>query len=118
MAEMLVTPMRDRVSAAITDAPDPDPDAIAQRIGARYREWKGQELEARVGDVLAATYARGVYDAAPEGARLQWVPARPGKCSDCDDNALEPTVRGERFPTGQPFPPAHPGCRCSLEVMP
>ena len=76
MAEMLVTPMRDRISAAVTEAPDPDPDAIAQRIGARYREWRGQELETALGDVLAAAYARGVYDAAPDGARLHWVPAR------------------------------------------
>ena len=26
-------------------------------------------------------------------------------------------ARGNRFPTGQPFPPAHPGCRCLLEVV-
>ena len=59
-----------------------------------------------------AAYARGVYDAAPDGARLRWVPAGSGKCPDCDDNALEPTVKGSDFPTGQPHPPAHPGCRC------
>ena len=43
---------------------------------------------------------------------LQWVPADPGRCPDCDDNALEPTLKGKAFPTGQPHPPAHPGCRC------
>jgi len=36
---------------------------------------------------------------------------------DADDNALEPTRRGQSFPTGQPFPPAHPGCRCLLAVV-
>lgn len=117
MAETLVSPLRDRVTAAVVESTDSDPDAIAQRIGARYREWKGQELDARIGDVLAATYARAVYDAAPEGSRLRWIPADRGKCSDCDDNALEPTLRGNRFPTGQPFPPAHPGCRCLLAVV-
>jgi len=38
--------------------------------------------------------------------------AEVGRCPDADDNALEPTVKGQRFPTGQAYPPAHPGCRC------
>ncbi len=119
MVEVLVTPLRERLLAAVGDtlAQDAEPDVIAQRIGARYREWKGEELDSRIGDLLAAVYARGVYDAAPEGSKLRWVPAEQGQCPDADDNALEPTRRGERFPTGQQFPPAHPGCRCLLAVV-
>jgi DivIVA domain-containing protein len=119
MVEVLVTPLRDRLLAAVEDSlgDDANPDVIAHRIGARYREWKGEELDNRIRDLLAAVYARGVYDAAPEGARLRWVPAEQGQCPDADDNALEPTRRGERFPTGQQFPPAHPGCRCLLAVV-
>ena len=119
MVEVLVTPLRDRLLAAVDDtlSDDANPDVIAHRIGARYREWKGQELDNRIRDLLAAVYARGAYDAAPEGARLRWVPAEQGQCPDADDNALEPTRRGERFPTGQQFPPAHPGCRCLLAVV-
>jgi hypothetical protein len=119
MVEVLVTPLRDRLLAAVDDTlgDDANPDVIAHRIGARYREWKGEELESRIRDLLAAVYARGVYDAAPEGARLRWVPAEQGQCPDADDNALEPTRRGERFPTGQQFPPAHPGCQCLLAVV-
>jgi hypothetical protein len=67
-----------------------------------------------VGDTLAAAWALGVYDGAARGTTLRWVPTVVGTCPDCDDNALEPTVRGENFPTGQPHPPAHPGCRCLL----
>ena len=67
---------------------------------------------ARIGDLLAAAYARGAFDATPSGAVLRWVPAEVGQCPDADDNALEPTVKGQAFPTGQPYPPAHPGCRC------
>ena len=63
---------------------------------------------------IAAAWARGVHDAAPEGSLLRWVPIEVGRCSDCDDNALEPTRRGEPFPTCQTHPPAHPGCRCTL----
>jgi hypothetical protein len=62
--------------------------------------------------VLAAAYARGAYDGSPPAAMLRWIPADPGQCPDCDDNALEPTLKGKAFPTGQPHPPAHPGCRC------
>ena len=119
MVEVLVTPLRDRLLAAVDETlgDDANPDVIAHRIGARYREWKGEELDNRIRDLLAAVYARGVYDAAPEGASLRWVPAEQGQCPDADDNALEPTRRGERFPTGQQFPPAHPGCRCLLSVV-
>jgi hypothetical protein len=121
LVELVVAPFRERLFAAVrgvlNDDPDTDADVIVQRIGARYREWKGQELDGRIGDVLAAAYARGVYDAAPEGAHLRWVPAEKGQCPDADDNALEPTSRGERFPTGQQYPPAHPGCRCLLAVV-
>ena len=116
LATTVVTPLRTRLDSSLEsiDAKSPaDVEiAIAQRLGARYREWRGQDLEEVLGDVLAAAYARGAYDAAPEGAALRWVAARVGKCPDCDDNALEPTTRGEDFPTGQAHPPAHPGCRC------
>ncbi len=120
LATATITPLRDRLSSSIEsiDARTPaDTEiAIAQRLGARYREWRGQELELVLGDALAVAYSRGVFDAAPDGARLRWFPAHEGKCPDCDDNALEPTVKGSEFPTGQPFPPAHPGCRCLLAV--
>jgi DivIVA domain-containing protein len=115
-----VTPLRDRLGSSMESIDSRSPAdteiAIAQRLGARYREWRGQELEAVLGDAVAVAYSRGVYDAAPEGTRLRWVPAHEGKCPDCDDNSLEPTVKGGDFPTGQPFPPAHPGCRCMLEL--
>jgi hypothetical protein len=112
----VVTPLRTRLESSLEsiDARTPaDVEiAIAQRLGARYREWRGQDLEEVLGDALAAAYTRGAFDAAPVRNRLRWVPARVGKCPDCDDNALEPTVRGDTFPTGQLYPPAHPGCRC------
>jgi DivIVA domain-containing protein len=116
----LVSPLRDRLESSLAsiDARNPaDAEiAIAQSLGARYREWRGQGLDDALGDVVAVAYARGQYDAVPRGTRLRWVPARLGKCPDCDDNALEPTTKGEAFPTGQQYPPAHPGCRCFLVV--
>jgi len=111
----VVSPLRERVVAAIDDMGESGAEAeslVAERIGARYREWKTQEMEGLLVDALAAAYALGAYDAAPDGALLSWVTATEGHCPDCDDNALEPTARGAEFPTGQRHPPAHPGCRC------
>jgi DivIVA domain-containing protein len=120
LAGVVVNPLRERLASALASIDEPTPAdteiAIAQRLGARYREWRSQHLDPMLGDVMAAAHARGVYDAAPDGSRLRWVPVIVGKCPDCDDNALEPTVRGSEFPTGQAHPPAHPGCRCLIVV--
>jgi hypothetical protein len=122
LATSVAAPLRDRLetSLASIDARNPaDAEiAIAQSLGARYREWRSQGLDDALGDAVALAYARGQYDSAPRGARLRWVPARVGKCPDCDDNALEPTTKGDSFPTGQQYPPAHPGCRCFLVLAP
>jgi DivIVA domain-containing protein len=112
-AAVVVEPLRTRLGNAIDDD-EGDTGGLVERIGARYREWKNQSLERSLAEVLALAWARGVYDAVPDGAVMWWVPFEEGRCSDCDDNALEPTVKGKEFPTGQPFPPAHPGCRCLL----
>ncbi len=120
IASAMVAPLRDRLGATLATIDEPTPAdteiAIASGLGARYREWRTQHLDALVGDALAAAHARGVYDSAGEGARLRWVTPAEGACADCDDNSLEPTTRGDDFPTGQPHPPAHPGCRCLLVV--
>jgi len=120
LAAALITPLRERLTAGIdavlADGPYESATelhaALAPAISARYREWRADDLENLLGDLLAAAYARGAYDATPSGATLRWVPAEVGRCPDADDNALEPTMKGQPFPTGQPYPPAHPGCRC------
>jgi DivIVA domain-containing protein len=113
-AESVVMPLRERLTIAIDTGEERDTSGLVERIGARYREWKNQSLEPSLQETLSFVWSRGVYDAAPEGAILWWIPAEDGRCSDCDDNALEPTVKGKLFPTGQAFPPAHPGCTCLL----
>ncbi len=115
LVHAMVEPWRERLVSAIDGAGD-DPEAITQRLGSRYREYRGRELEDALGDALAAAWAHGAYAAVPDGTRLRWIAAEEGRCPDCDDNALELTARGEPFPTGQLFPPAHPGCRCFLAL--
>ncbi len=122
LAAGLITPLRERLSVAIDAVVADGPyetqaelhAALGPVVSARYREWRSDNLESLLGDLLAAAYARGAFDATPSGARLRWVPAEVGQCPDADDNALEPTVKGQGFPTGQPYPPAHPGCRCLI----
>jgi DivIVA domain-containing protein len=116
---LVAGPLRDRVEQVLQDAGTDGADAtdVVERVGARYREWRNEAVEALVGDALAAAWARGAYDAAPDDAVFQWVTPEHGCCADCDDNALEPTAKGDDFPTGQSLPPAHPGCRCMVVAV-
>ena len=98
---------------AANDSPDLD-DSISRAVSSCFRDARGQGLEAALGDALSAAWSRGVYEAVAPRTLLRWVPMEAGKCADCDDNSLEPTPRGEKFPTGQAYPPAHPGCRCLI----
>jgi DivIVA domain-containing protein len=113
-AATIVLPVRERIAAAIDSGEEGDTGGLVERIGARFREWKNQSLEESVFDALTVAWSHGVYDASPDGAVLRWIPVTEGRCADCDDNGLEPTVKGSSFPTGQTHPPAHPGCRCLL----
>jgi DivIVA domain-containing protein len=112
LALTVIDPLRDRLADAVDSAADEE--AMTQRIGARFREVKGQRLDQAADDILAVAWARGTYEAAPVGVSLRWLPEETGRCPDCDDDALEVTVKGEEFPTGQLHPPAHPGCHCFL----
>jgi hypothetical protein len=116
LARTLIEPLRDRLVAAIDTAAEPGETSaqVAERIGARYREWKNRAAEASSDDILVAAYSRGHFDAAGGGAQLTWRTPPAGCCPDCADNALEPTAKGETFPTGQVHPPAHAGCRCGV----
>jgi hypothetical protein len=106
-------PLRDRVERSM-EAADGDQDELSERLRALYREWKGQRIGEAVRHATAAAFARGLYDAAPEGCSLRWVVDTGGDpCPDADDNALAGVViKGAAFPTGDAVPPAHPGCRC------
>jgi hypothetical protein len=119
LAAELGAPLRERLVSAFTGEPgegDEEDGDVAQRVGARYREWRTQALDEALADALVGAWARGTFDAAPEESRLRWVTPAEGCCPDCDDDALETTPRGEAFPTGQLAPPAHPGCRCVVVV--
>lgn len=112
LRERLVNTMRSTVSEGPYESNAELTRVMGAALGARFREWRGSDLEDHAAYVLAAVYTRGCYDAAGPGVCLKWVADETGRCPDADDNALEPTIKGHAFPTGQKYPPAHPGCRC------
>jgi DivIVA domain-containing protein len=119
LADELVTGLRERVSrslAAVGEAADGN-DA-ADSLGAAYRQWKTERVDQIARHHLAVAFNGGVLAGAPDGSELRWVFGDDGPCPDCDDNALAgPTPKGDAYPTGQGYPPAHAGCTCLLVAV-
>ena len=118
-ASTIVESLRRRLEAALSAAAGDEQNVLIEAVGAAYREWKSERIERIAGDVLAAAFARGTWASAPDGTPLHWVvDDANGPCPDCDDDVLAGSLpKGEAFPTGQLYPPAHPGCRCLLAPM-
>lgn len=113
LARELMDPLRGKLGDALREAAaSGDQAQVGERVRARYREWKGQRVDAACRSALSSAFARGLYDAVPEGVPLRWVTTDETPCPDCADNALEHTPRGKKFPTGHLSPPAHAGCHC------
>ena len=106
LARVVVTTLRRQVAEGSGDPAD--------RIGAAFREWRGERVERLVGDQATQAFSAGVAAASANG-KVRWVVTTSAGCSDCEDNALAGAVRGsEPFPTGHAHPPAHSGCRCLI----
>jgi hypothetical protein len=105
LARTVVTMLRRRIADGTEDA--------AERVGAAFREWRGERVERLAGDFATQAFGAGVLARAGSGRKVRWIPTSTGGCSDCDDNALAGAVVAmEAFPTGHMYPPAHAGCRC------
>jgi DivIVA domain-containing protein len=117
LARTVVTLLRRRFVGS-EGAPEGVDDA--ERVGAAYREWRGERIERLVGDQAVHAFSAGVLMAAKKGSGIRWVLGGDGEpCADCDDNALSGVLApGEEFPTGHFHPPAHPGCRCLVAPTP
>jgi hypothetical protein len=115
-ANNVVEPLRRRLEQAISRSAEEDQTVLVESLGSAYREWKSQRVERVAGDLLAAAFARGTWQATPPGTTMRWIVEDvDGPCPDCDDDALAGTLpKEEAFPTGQHHPPAHTGCRCLL----
>ncbi len=99
---------------------DGDEDELTALIRSGYREWKTQQIAELVRHHVLLAFSQGQYSAMPADATMQWVIDDSGApCPDAEDNALAGAVaKGEAFPTGHCYPPAHPGCRCLVVTSP
>ena len=115
LGEALALPLRERIAASLRDAAGDD-EALADGVRAAYRDWKTHRVEMHTRDTVFAAFNRGMYDAAVPGAPMRWLVDDGGSpCPDAEDNSLAGLVaRGDPYPTGHCYPPAHPGCRCLL----
>lgn len=108
LARTVVTMLRRRVADGTGAG-----EEVSDRVGAAFREWRGERIERLVGDFAVQAFSAGVAAATSSDGMVRWVMTSSSGCSDCDDNALAGAVpMAEGFPTGHAFPPAHSGCRC------
>ena len=116
LTSALADPLRRSLERALGGDAVGDATVAVERVGAAYRECKGQRIEGLAGDAVTAAFSRGALAGLVPGTPAQWIVDDDGRpCPDCDDNALAgPTPAGDAFPTGQTHPPAHTGCRCLL----
>jgi cell division septum initiation protein DivIVA len=113
LSRTVVTMLRRRIGDGTNGG-----EEVAERVGAAFREWRGERIERLVGDFAVQAFSAGVAAASSPGGHLRWVLTSPNGCSDCDDNALAGAVAvDESFPTGHAYPPAHSGCRCMVAPM-
>ena len=119
LGEALALPLRERVSASLREAAGDD-EALADGVRAAYRDWKTHRIGMQTTDSVFAAFNLGLYEATPDGAARRWLVDDGGSpCPDAEDNSLAGlVVKGEAYPTGHCFPPAHPGCRCLLVPPP
>jgi hypothetical protein len=119
LGEALAAPLRERVSASLRESAGDD-DALADGVRAAYRDWKAHRIGMQTRDTVFAAFNRGLFDATPAATTLRWLVDDGGSpCPDAEDNSLAGlVVRGDPYPTGHCYPPAHPGCRCLLVPAP
>jgi hypothetical protein len=119
LGEALALPLRERVSASLREAAGDD-EALADGVRAAYRDWKTHRIGMQTRDTVFAAFNFGLFEATQEGAAQRWLVDDGGSpCPDAEDNSLAGlVVKGEAYPTGHCYPPAHPGCRCLLVPAP
>ena len=112
----IATSITNRLVESFRDG-DGESESLQRAVSAAFRDWKSERIEDTAGDHATHAFTLGTLGVARlEGVSVSWVvDDGANRCSDCDDNELAGLVApGATFPTGQPHPPAHGGCRCVL----
>jgi DivIVA domain-containing protein len=118
LATAVVSSLRRRLDDQGPGVDPADDAALAEHVGAAFREWRGDRTERLAGDHATAAFASAALASTAKDVTIRWIVDDEGApCADCEDNALAEDVRpGDPFPTGHFHPPAHSGCRCLLVV--
>jgi DivIVA domain-containing protein len=119
LGQALTLPLRDRIEGSLREAAGDD-DAMADGVRAVYRDWKTNRVSNQARDAVFTAFNRGLFHSIEPDSEIRWLVDNGGSpCPDAEDNSLAGlVVRGESFPTGHCYPPAHPGCRCLLVPAP
>jgi DivIVA domain-containing protein len=119
LGQALTLPLRDRIEGSLREAAGDD-EAMADGVRAAYRDWKTNRVATQARDAVFMAFNRGLFDTIEPKSEMRWLVDNGGSpCPDAEDNSLAGlVVRGEPFPTGHCYPPAHPGCRCLLVPAP
>lgn len=118
MANLLTNSLRQKVSFEMNIKSEDDKHILSEELSSAYREWKNEKIEPVAADFIYACFNYGIFSSFETGTQLTWLNTRDEpECPDCQDNALQKMqIIGEQWPTGQLYPPAHPGCRCLLVI--
>ena len=92
--------------------------ALSDRIGAVFSEFKGAQAEELAATHLIRAYEHGLLGAWATGgvSARRWVMGREPRCPEakCRTNDQGGAVAvGESFPSGHDVPPIHVGCTCT-----
>ncbi len=90
-------------------------DDGAERANSAYKEWRGARVERLCTDTARRAFHAGVAVATQGGTvRFLAVP-NDAPCDACALDAQAGTrPSGTAFPSGQPYPPLHAGCACTI----
>jgi DivIVA domain-containing protein len=97
---------------------DEGQQALSDRIGAVFSEFKGAQSEELAATHLIRAYEHGLLGAWANGgvAARVWVMGREPRCPEakCRTNEGSGAVAvGDSFPSGHDVPPIHVGCTCT-----
>ena len=127
LANTFLSDAAERVRAGLSStlrmglSSDEGQQALSDRIGAVFAEFKGAQAEELAATHLIRAYEYGMLNAWTAGgiSERRWVMGREPRCPEakCRTNDTSGGVAvGESFPSGHDVPPVHIGCTCTTVV--
>lgn len=109
---------RDRIQQSITTSLSlgEDQTAAAERISGLVNDPRRAEVIARTEAVNS--YSQGLMTFGSESGAAQKVWQDLGASDECADNSGDGAIGiGDSFSSGDDAPPAHPNCRCGIQLI-